>query len=50
MHNSLVPISETEDKLSNNIMDANARMILYILAERNLVGNLSESLASMLTA
>lgn len=31
-------------------MDANARMILYILAERNLVGNLSESLASMLTA
>ena len=50
MHNSLVSISETEDKLSNNIMDANARMILYILAERNLVGNLSESLASMLTA
>ena len=27
-----------------------ARAVLYILAERNLVGNLSESLASMLTA
>ena len=50
MHNSLVSVSEKEDKLSNNILDANARMILYILAERNLVGNLSESLASMLTA
>lgn len=49
-NNSLFPISETENEMSKNVLDANARMILYILAERNLVGNLSESLASMLTA
>ncbi|MBO5625865.1 MAG: AAA family ATPase [Prevotella sp.] len=45
-----VPISEEIDDVSRSVLDANARMILYILAERNLVGNLSESLASMLTA
>lgn len=45
-----VPMSEEIDDASRSVLEANARMILYILAERNLVGNLSESLASMLTA
>ncbi len=45
-----LPSSEEIDNISQTVLDANARMILYILAERNLVGNLSESLASMLTA
>ena len=45
-----VPVSEEIDDVSRSVLEANARMILYILAERNLVGNLSESLASMLTA
>lgn len=44
------PINEEIDDVSQAVLNANARMILYILAERNLVGNLSESLASMLTA
>ena len=51
IHNSLVPTNKTDDdKVSEIVLNANARMILYILAERNLVSNLSESLASMLTA
>lgn len=37
-----------EDYLKD--LEPYARAVLYILAERNLVGNLSESLASMLTA
>lgn len=45
-----IPINEEVDELSQVVLNANARMNLYILAERNLVGNLSESLASMLTA
>lgn len=39
-------IDETQAKE----LEPYARAVLYILAERNLVGNLSESLASMLTA
>lgn len=50
IQNSLAPINETNDEVSKIVLNTNARMILYILAERNLVGNLSESLASMLTA
>ena len=50
IHNSLAPINEADDEVSKIVLNTNARMILYILAERNLVGNLSESLASMLTA
>lgn len=42
----------TEDNLSDpltlNVLNANNRMYLYILAERNLVGNLSDSLASIM--
>lgn len=45
-----IPINEEIDDVSQTVINANARMILYILAERNLVGNLSESLASMITA
>ena len=41
----------TEDDLSDphtlNLLKANCRLGLYILAERNLVGNLSDSLASI---
>ena len=42
----------TEDNLSDphtlNVLKANYRIGLYILAERNLVGNLSDSLASIM--
>ena len=50
IRNSLLPTNETDDELSKIVLNVNTRMILYILAERNLVGNLSNSLASMLTA
>ena len=38
------------DEAQAKELEPYARAVLYILAERNLVGNLSESLASMLTA
>ena len=38
------------DETQAKELESYARAVLYILAERNLVGNLSESLASMLTA
>ncbi len=38
------------DETQAKELEPYARAVLYILAERNLVGNLSESLASMLTA
>lgn len=38
------------DEAQAKELESYARAVLYILAERNLVGNLSESLASMLTA
>ena len=38
------------DKAQLKELEPYARAVLYILAERNLIGNLSESLASMLTA
>ena len=38
------------DETQMKELEPYARAVLYILAERNLVGNLSESLASMLTA
>jgi len=50
IQNSLASINDTDDEVSEIVLNTNARMILYILAERNLVGNLSESLASMITA
>lgn len=40
----------TGDETQAKELEPYARAVLYILAERNLVGNLSESLASMLTA
>lgn len=40
----------TGDEIQAKELEPYARAVLYILAERNLVGNLSESLASMLTA
>lgn len=41
---------EDIDEAQLKELEPYARAVLYILAERNLVGNLSESLASMLTA
>ena len=38
------------DEAQAKELESYARAVLYILAERNLIGNLSESLASMLTA
>lgn len=42
--------SVDKDSVSASLIEANGRALLYILAERNLVGNLSGSLASMLSA
>ena len=46
-HKGEMPKDEQIDEVSQAVLDANARMILYILAERNLVGNLSEAIASL---
>ncbi len=40
----------TADIIENKVKQANSRMILYIPAERNLIGNLSSALASILSA
>lgn len=38
------------DTIDNKVMQANSRLILYIPAERNLIGNLSSALASIMLA
>lgn len=44
------PLIGVDDNLAQTIQEANARMILYNPAERNLVGNLSEATASLWSA
>lgn len=41
---------DAQDIVDNNIIKANKRMMLYIPAERNLIGNLSSALASIMLA
>jgi len=41
---------DAQDIIDNNIIKANKKMMLYIPAERNLIGNLSSALASIMLA
>lgn len=48
LENNGLTVDNLSDPLTLNVLNANNRMYLYILAERNLVGNLSDSLASIM--